>query len=42
MIKFLTVVFALFVASVGVGHTVFDLEIDRAGSKTRARPELAA
>jgi HEAT repeat protein len=36
MIKFLTVVFALFVASVGVGHPVFKLEIDNAGSKTKA------
>jgi HEAT repeat protein len=36
MIKFLAVVFTLFVASVGAGHTILYLETDKEDSNTRA------
>src|ERR1044071_2082264 len=46
MIKFLTVVFALLIASVGAGHTVFNrdnnMRIDNAGSQTRATSDQTA
>lgn len=42
MIKSLPVLFALFVASIGVGHTISYLETDKEGSSTRANSDQTA